>query len=303
MNGKRSLLSVVDEQTKISSLNLFGTHDSLTAFVSMEKMSRCQSLTLKEQLDLGVRLIDVRLARKNREFYLVHSLADCYGDESKKERLVFSEVLRDCLDFLRENPDEFIVMSIKQDRGIQSRLFFPAFFEKYIKGSEALWYLGEEIPKVGDCRGRIVLMRRCKVFGKRKKLNPYGLDFSHWKDQGSKRSEKIYSVVLNKNQKAVVQDRYGLEPQRKWHKCAKPFLERCSCDENNIALHFISTAFRYKDESLEKTAEEMNTYFKEYNLRESNGWFFFDFPDGEIADKFAIAENSDKTERSYPPRK
>lgn len=274
------------DSTKISEINLFGTHDSLTAFVSMEILSRCQSLTLKEQLAFGVRLIDVRLKRKNDEFYLVHSLADCYADEEKKIPLSFSAVLKDCLSFLKENPDEFIVMSVKQDRGIQNRFFFPAFYSRYIKGNEDKWYLGSEIPTVKECRGKIVLMRRCKVFGSFKKAYHCGLDFSNWKDQGSKRSEKIYPVKLGKGQKATVQDRYGLAPERKWHKCAKPFLDSCKCDENNICIHFISTAFRYKNEGLAKTAEEMNGFFKEYELGESKGWFFFDFPDKEIAKKF-----------------
>ena len=275
---------------KISEINLFGTHDSLTDFVDMEKMCRCQSLTLKEQFSFGVRLIDVRLNRKKDDFYLVHSLADCYEDKEKKVPLSFSEVLKDCLDFLKNNPDEFMVMSVKQDRGIQSRFFFPAFFSRYIKGNENKWYLGSEIPTVKECKGKIVLMRRCKVLPKYRKEHSCGLDFSHWRDQGKKWSERIYPVKLSKNQKATVQDRYGLDPRRKWFKCAKPFLDRCKCDGDNICVHFISTAYRYKNESLVRTAKEMNGYFKEYDLGESKGWFFFDFPDEDIAKMFTEGE-------------
>ncbi len=271
---------------KISEINLFGTHDSLTAFVDMEKVCRCQTLTLREQLALGVRLIDVRLNRKKDGFYLVHSLADCYEDKDKKIPLSFSSVLRDCLDFLEKNPEEFIVMSVKQDRGLQSRFFFPAFFSRYIRGNEEKWYLGSEIPDLSECRGKIVLMRRCKVLPNYKKKTSCGLDFSHWRDQGKTWSEKIYPVRLNKAQRATVQDRYGLAPERKWHKCAKPFLDRCECDGDNICVHFISTAFRYKNESLVRTAEEMNSFFKSYELKDGKGWFFFDFPDEEIAGKF-----------------
>ncbi len=277
------------DSIKISEINLFGTHDSLTAFVDMEKVCRCQALTLREQFSLGVRLIDVRLNRKKDGFYLVHSLADCYEDKEKKTPLSFSAVLRECLDFLKENPDEFIVMSVKQDRGIQNRFFFPAFYSQYIKDNEDKWYLGAEIPTVAECRGKIVLMRRCKVFPKYRKENSCGLDFSHWRDQGKKK-EKIYPVILNKSQKATVQDRYVLAPERKWHKCAKPFLDSCKCDGDNICVHFISTAYRYKNESLVRTAEEMNSYFKKYNLGESKGWFFFDFPDNTIAEKFTKGE-------------
>ena len=275
-----------ESSRKISEINLFGTHDSLTAYVDMEKVCRCQSLTLREQFALGVRLIDVRLNRKKDGFYLVHSLADCYEDREKKIPLSFSAVLGECLAFLKENPDEFIVMSIKQDRGIQSRFFFPAFFSQYIKGNEDKWYLGAEIPDLSECRGKIVLMRRCKVLPKFRKKTPCGLDFSHWRDQGKTWTEKIYPVRLTKAQKATVQDRYGLAPERKWHKCAKPFLDSCKCDGDNICVHFISTAYRYKNESLVRTAEEMNSFFKEYDLKEGKGWFFFDFPDREIAKKF-----------------
>lgn len=287
MGSEMNSITCTEGTGRISRLNLFGTHDSLTAFVAMENVCRCQTLTLREQLRLGVRLVDVRLCRKKDEFYLVHSLADCYTDESKKERLSFSAVLEDCLSFLKENPDEFLVLSIKQDRGIQSRSFFPQFYEKYIRGAEDSWCLESEIPTVEKCRGKIVLMRRCKVWKKWRRENPSGLDFSHWKDQGSTRKKKPLPVILNPKQKAVVQDRYGLSPEKKWYKSAKPFLDSAEPDENLICVHFISTAFRYKGESLVRTAEEMNGFFREYELSGVKGWFFFDFPDEDIANKFA----------------
>ena len=275
---------------KISEINLFGTHDSLTAFVDMEKVCRCQTLTLKEQFALGVRLINVRLTRKKNGFYLVHAIADCYEDREKKIPMNFSKVFEDCLAFLKENPDEFIVMSVKQDRGIQNRFFFPAFYEKHIKGKEDNWYIGDEIPSADECKGKIVLMRRCRVLPHFRKKHSCGLDFSYWRDQGKTWSERIYPVNLKKGQRAIVQDRYGLAPERKWHKCAKPFLDSCKCDGKNICLHYISTAYRYKNESLVRTAEEMNSFFKGYDLKDSKGWFFFDFPDEEIAAKFRKGE-------------
>lgn len=286
MKGARNILSLCEGEKRISEINLFGTHDSLTAFVSLENMSKCQDLTLKEQLELGVRLIDVRLTEKKGEFYLVHSLADCYTDESKSERLTFAQVLDKCLSFLKENPGEFLVLSVKQDRGIQSRSFFPAFYERYIRGNADKWYLGDEIPTVEECRGKLVLMRRCKLRKKWQDKNMAGLDFSHWIDQGNRRSDRALPVKLNKKQTATVQDRYIFSPGRKWHKCEKPFLDSAKPDENNIFVHYISTAYRYKNETLVRTAREMNDYFKEYELKDSKGWFFFDFPDEEIADKF-----------------
>ncbi len=288
----KAFFSALPDEIYLSEVNIPGTHDSCTAFCTMENMCRCQSLTVKEQLELGIRLFDIRLYKSGKDFYLCHSLADCFTDSGKQKKLIFDDVLSDFREFLKANPDEILIVSIKQDRGIMNRWFFPAFYEKYIVGNENEWYLKNEIPTLSECRGKMVLMRRCKVFPWWAKEKDCGLDFSCWKDQGGKRKEKIYPVVLNENQRAVVQDRYGLAPSRKWNKCEKPFLEACKCDENNISVHFISSAYRYKNESLVKTAEEMNTLFKAYDLAGNKGWFLFDFPDEEIIEKFEIKEKT-----------
>lgn len=286
------LFSLLPDSTYLSEVNVPGTHDSCTAFCTMENMCRCQSLTVKEQLALGIRLFDIRLYKSGKDFYLCHSLADCFTDSTKKKKLTFDDVLEDFRVFLKENPDEALIVSIKQDRGIMNRWFFPAFYERYIVGNEDEWYLENKIPTLEECRGKMVLMRRCKVFPWWGGDKDCGLDFSHWKDQGSKRKEKLYPVELNEKQRAVVQDRYGLAPLRKWEKCEKPFLHNCRCDENNISVHFISTAYRYKGENLVRTAEEMNALFKAYDLAGNKGWFLFDFPDSEIIKKFEIKEKT-----------
>ena len=115
-------------------------------------------------------------------------------------------VLSDFREFLTENPDETLIVSVKQDRGIINRWFFPPFYEKYIAGNENEWYLKNENPTLSECRGKMVLMRRCRVFPWWRKDKECGLDFSYWRDQGSKRKEKIYTVRQNKELRAVVQD-------------------------------------------------------------------------------------------------
>lgn len=289
------ILSKLSDSILLSEINLAGTHDSCTAFVSMENMSRCQSLTVKEQLSLGIRLFDIRLHKKGNEFYLVHSLADCFSDEKKTKKLTFGEVLKDFRDFLRDNPTETLVVSVKQDRGIMSRSFFPAFYNKYIKGSESEWFLKNENPELSECRGKIVLMRRCKVWKKYKSTVNAGLDFSHWKDQSGKRKTKTENLVLSVDGSAVepyvlwaeIQDRYSLNVTDKWEKSAKPFLERCETAEDKFCLHFISTSYRKKGETLLETAKEMNSLFGEYQLKKdkAQGWFFLDFPTKELCDK------------------
>ena len=279
------ILSRLNDDVYLSTVNLAGTHDSATAYVAMEKMSRCQSLTIKEQLSIGVRLFDIRLNRKGGDFFLIHSLADCFEDEEKTKKLTFDTLIELFYTFLRENPRETLVLSIKQDRGIQSRSFFTAFFNKYIKDNEEKWYLGNSNPLLSQCRGRLVLMRRCKRKSSFRSSGNCGLDFSRWKDQASKRKYHPERLILREGLTAMIQDRYGLSYENKWEKCARPFLSSCRTSETEFAVHFISTAYRENGADLKKGADEINGRLKEYPLRKNNGWILVDFADKEIIDK------------------
>ncbi len=291
-----NVLSNLSDEIYISELNIAGTHDSATAFVAMENSARCQDKTILQQLNMGVRLLDIRLSRKGSEFYLVHALADCFSDEKKTLRLTFDEVLSDCKSFLMDNPGETIILSIKQDRGIMSRGFFPRFYDKYIKGDESYWYLENRVPTLGECRGKIVLMRRCKVWHSYKKKVSCGLDFSYWKDQDRKKM-KAERVILSAEKdillSALVQDRYCLDPERKWQ-CAKAYLDTAVVSPSELAVHFISTSAKTEG-SLAPTAEYINAEFMKYNLKKKTGWIICDFPSEKQIEKIMMS-NIEKSE-------
>ncbi len=279
------IISRLKDDVYLSTVNLAGTHDSATAYVSMEKMCRCQSLTIAEQLEIGVRLFDIRLYNKGGEFYLCHSLADCFEDKEKTKKLTFDTLLEMFYSFLTDNPCETLVLSIKLDRGIQNRRFFSAFYKKYISGNEEKWYLENRSLRLSECRGKLVLMRRCKRKKSFLTRETCGLDFSFWKDQDSKK--KFHPLPLRRTVgfNAMIQDRYGLNYEDKWEKCAKPFLDSCSTSPDDFALHFISTAFREKGADLKKGADLINGRFIKYPLRKNTGWIFIDFADEEIIKK------------------
>ena len=121
----KKLFSALPDDIYLAEVNIPGTHDSCTAFCTMENMSRCHSLTVKEQLELGIRLFDIRLYKSGKDFYLCHAFADCFTEKDKKTKLTFDMVLSDFREFLTENPDETLIVSVKQDRGIINRWFFP----------------------------------------------------------------------------------------------------------------------------------------------------------------------------------
>ena len=288
-----NILSQLDDSIYLSEVNIAGTHDSATAYVAMENMARCQDKTIAEQLEMGIRLLDIRLSKKGDEFYLVHAIADCYSDQAKTKRLTFDEVLTCCKKFLADNPQETIILSIKQDRGIINRWFFPPFYDKYIKGDESSWYLGDSVPTLGQCRGKLVLMRRCRVWKSFYETAEGGMNFSFWKDQKSKKPV-AYPVKLSKETKAIVQDRYCLSPEPKWT-CSESYMNCALTDKNNLALHYISTSVK-TDGNLVGTAEYLNRKFMEYSLKKKTGWIFCDFPTEELIEKI-MTSNIEKSEK------
>lgn len=291
-----NVLSKLSDDIYISEINIAGTHDSATAFVAMENTARCQDRTIPEQLKMGVRLLDIRLSRRGDEFYLVHALADCYSDKEKTKRLTFGEVLDICKDFLKEQPEEALILSVKQDRGIMSKSFFPRFYDRYIKNDEALWYLENEVPTLGECRGKIVLMRRCRVRQKYENKRNCGLDFSCWKDQAKKKTE-AETVILSAEKdillSALVQDRYSLTKEVKWQ-CAEHYLDNAKTSKTQLAVHFISTSAK-TDGSLKGTAEYINKEFMKYSLKKKTGWILCDFPDEALTEKIMMS-NTEKSD-------
>ena len=287
-----NILSRLSGAIYLSEVNIAGTHDSATAYVAMENQARCQDKTIAGQLTMGIRFLDIRLSKKGDEFYLVHSLADCFSDKEKTERMTFGEVLDICKDFLRDNPKETLILSVKQDRGIINRWFFPPFYDKYIRGDESSWYLENRVPTLGECRGKLVLMRRCRVWKSFYKTADGGLNFSFWPDQARKRMT-AKRVSLNKKAKAIVQDRYVLDPKKKWQ-CSKHYLDTAITSENQLAVHFISTSAK-TDGKLVGTAEYINGEFMKYPLREKTGWIICDFPTEELIEKIMMS-NIEKSE-------
>ncbi len=91
LNGKNWMAGIPDSRY-IYEINLPGTHDSATAYCKnatdntvklfglpafhVEKFAKTQSLTLPEQLDAGVRYLDLRFSPKQGELLLCHGNND-----------------------------------------------------------------------------------------------------------------------------------------------------------------------------------------------------------------------------------
>jgi 1-phosphatidylinositol phosphodiesterase len=155
----------VDDAKKLSELSIPGSHDSGARYIdpTVYKLRKSPRLTtqtdgIREQLDSGIRFLDIRVGYTKGKFLLYH--------EDAFENLEFTDVRNICSEFLASHPKETIILSLKTEDDApagdnQKGVTFQGRFNEFVKTSRKdLWYLENAIPTLKDARGKIVLYRR-----------------------------------------------------------------------------------------------------------------------------------------------
>ncbi|KAI0014288.1 PLC-like phosphodiesterase [Xylariaceae sp. FL0662B] len=146
------------DEYPLSALSIPGTHNSPTCHVALPSV-RCQAVGVREQLDNGVRFFDVRVNVNSgsSDMTLVHSAFPISLTGNK----YFKDMLHVIYAFLDANPSETLIMSVKREgtgKGTDqqlSRILKERFYEDGRR-----WYTEPRIPRLGEARGKIVLLRR-----------------------------------------------------------------------------------------------------------------------------------------------
>lgn len=285
-------MSALPDAVSISQLNIPGTHNSATRFVSASWITKCQNADISKQLNMGVRLLDIRMELKNGTFVLVHSVIDCRKKRLPfSEKITFADVLADCLSFLEKHPRETLLLSIKEDDGRNGDIFFARFHEQFIAPHKERWFLQNRFPTLGECRGKLVLLRRCGL-GNFAQSPDTGLDLSHWPDQGSRKSHEARTCDMQNGQtKIIIQDRYSHLKKEKWKKVILPALQNADPSETTAYLHATSTAGGFIPFLSAKHINCRLLAFLQNNTK-NYGWFMTDFITQELCE--AITDHNKK---------
>lgn len=153
----KNWLSHVDDDTKITEISLPGTHNSGAPHSLADVVGKCQDLSIKAQLDIGVRVFDIRLQLVNDELKVVHDIID--------QSLKFSAVLEDFTSFISENPSEFLYVFIKNEGDtVNSKVTFEEVLINIFSPHEDVFkYKENTLPvTLKDARGKIFLLSRFK---------------------------------------------------------------------------------------------------------------------------------------------
>ncbi|NQY63618.1 MAG: phosphatidylinositol-specific phospholipase C domain-containing protein [Alteromonadaceae bacterium] len=115
-----------------------------------------QNLTITEQLNIGIRFMDIRLGLYDGKLYIYH------GDDKdyRSSYQPFNDVAQEIYKFLDNNPTDTILMSIKKETGDDVSSQMKAHIDKNSK----YWNLNSDATQLSqDVRGKIIVMDRSDI--------------------------------------------------------------------------------------------------------------------------------------------
>ncbi|TDZ65904.1 1-phosphatidylinositol phosphodiesterase [Colletotrichum trifolii] len=165
-------------------LSIPGTHNSPTCHTALPSV-RCQAVGVREQLDNGVRFLDIRVSANpgNDDLALVHSVFPISLTGNK----YFADMLTTIYEYLDANPSETVLMSVKREGTGKATDEQLAHYlrDRYVGRDPHRWFVEPRIPDLGSCRGRIVLIRRFGVDDAIRQDHDgrgWAIDAQHWPD-------------------------------------------------------------------------------------------------------------------------
>lgn len=142
-------LNMPDSQY-VSQFKLIGTHDSATGYYrGGAPMVKVQNHNITEQLNMGVRFLDLRIGLTEGDALTMFHGGFYLG-------VSFNAVVQEMKNFLDSNKEEFIVALIKHEHGDKQATINA--LEKYVTDNSSYFCLNEQVPKYGDAKGKIVVV-------------------------------------------------------------------------------------------------------------------------------------------------
>lgn len=184
-----SWMKEIPDQTPLGVLSIPGTHNSPTHHQAPPSV-RCQAVSPKEQLKNGVRFFDIRVQvpepydPNSDKLVLVHAVFPISLTGNK----LFKDLYKDIVDFLKENPSETMILSLKREgtgKGTDEQL--SRILKNHYTNPQQ-WFTEPRVPTLGEVRGRIVLMRRFTLEEPLKHEwngKGWGIDGHVWEDNTS----------------------------------------------------------------------------------------------------------------------
>ncbi len=288
----------IPDDRSLKDITIPGTHDSGTKDIGdpiqqvKEKIFRpwakTQTKSIREQLDEGIRLLDIRISYDSGTIMLYHGSGFC----ACTCNLSLKDAIGAVLQFLADHPSETVIVSLKNEDGSNMSDKYRNMVSVIIDGfkSNDMVYAGKEIPTLGAVRGKMVILNR--------------LNECNFNDVG---------LVYND---CIIEDHFDkfADDKKAAIETALTNIENNVNDPNKIAITYTSTnpltsislsGFSWYDyilnpigvatsiaaqligSEIENTSSTINSYLMNRDMSKAGcyGWLFMDMPSNELINK------------------
>lgn len=311
-----SWMSAIRGETKLTEITMPGTHDScarkfktnIFTDATVTSISKCQNLNITEQLDAGIRFLDVRCECDSSTLSVktVHGSADCWNGD---DYYYLDYVFQDVYNWLSNHPSETVLISIKEDDGdVGAATFTKAIYEyihgygqsKYFYGESydytSQWYLSKAVPTLDEVRGKCVLMNR---FDQVIETSGSGVDAAEsgqkikWNDyDDADYIDPPYVNITNSYSSLT----FHLQDYYKWHTedkiTATQYMLNLGHYRGEYYFNFSSTVSDSAVPNPENLASKVNPSYATYTYTKNkpSGIFAMDFATEELA-RYIVLNN------------
>ncbi|HUO06389.1 MAG TPA: phosphatidylinositol-specific phospholipase C [Candidatus Binataceae bacterium] len=215
-------MGALDAGRRLTELSIPGTHDAGARYELLAGTTKCQTLTIAEQLAIGIRYLDIRCRHKRDAFDIHHGPVF--------QKLTFDDVVADCRNFLKHNPTECVVMSVKEEYlPANNTRSFEQTFEAYVAKCPDDWHLTAAIPTLREASGKIVLFRRFEA-----ESLPTGISAVNWPVDAA-------FTISNESANLKIQDQYIVhDVNEKWTAIQKLYAEASAHRDDYLYVNFTS---------------------------------------------------------------
>ena len=281
--GSADWMKRLPDDFLLSDILIPGTHDSATQYVQLAWFSKCQDLSISEQLNAGCRYLDIRLgdAEKGSPYpRLTHGFTNCKSS-LPGGALTLDTVLDDCYAFLKQHPAETVLFAVKHEHGDSSVAAIQRVMQDLISKQEQSWLLTDTIPTLGEARGKLVLLRRWEDEAGLGKAA--GIPF-RWADQKDREDTSLAAAREPQGGYTLwVQDRFQYDTDEKWAAFTEGL--KTEREAGDVLLSFLSTNGSGAYGHPWKYAKALNEKLEALRRSDLNGWIIVDFATPKLAQK------------------
>lgn len=288
-SGSDQWMGELRDDLRLNEIIIPGAHDCGTRYAQLAFITNCQALNVAEQLEAGVRYLDIRLGIESpdgdgaRKLKLMHGFMNCRtGPMPWSDTLYLDEVLEQCFAFLKAHPSETIIFAVKYEHVSEPVAAFQTLLDEALHRDEARCLLTDSLPTLGEARGKLVLMRR---YADEAGLGARAGIPLLWKDQkGREDPTRHVEMTDNGTYRLWVQDRFEYGSEDKWNAFLAG-LREASIAPEDLSIHFLSTKGTLKYGHPYAHAKKLNERLvNELPAEELRGWIILDFIDAPLAE-------------------